>query len=53
MGLDLLPTDSLPDVHYPEPFLGVWDVESVLTDVTTPMGEEMVPDMQVGGQTTR
>ena len=47
MGLDLLPTESLRDVFYPEEFLGVWDVESVLTEVATPLGEDMVPDMQV------
>lgn len=33
-----------------ESFLGVWDVESVLTSVETPLGPEFVPDMRVGGE---
>lgn len=31
-----------------EDFLGVWDVESVLTGVELPLGPEFVPDMRVG-----
>jgi len=35
------------DLVYPEPLLGKWDVISVLTKVETPMGEEVVPDMNI------
>ncbi|KAL4439759.1 hypothetical protein ABPG75_002760 [Micractinium tetrahymenae] len=35
------------DLVFPETFLGVWDVESVLTSVETPLGPEFVPDMRV------
>ncbi|KAL4419385.1 hypothetical protein ABPG77_002912 [Micractinium sp. CCAP 211/92] len=35
------------DLVFPDSFLGVWDVESVLTSVETPLGPEFVPDMRV------
>ncbi|PSC69239.1 hypothetical protein C2E20_7188 isoform B [Micractinium conductrix] len=35
------------DLLFPESFLGVWDVESVLTALETPLGPEMVPNMRV------
>lgn len=34
------------DLYFPDMFLGVWDVTSVLTKLDTPMGEEFVPDMK-------
>ncbi|KAI3431864.1 hypothetical protein D9Q98_010615 [Chlorella vulgaris] len=35
------------DLVFPAEFLGVWDVESVLTGVELPKGPELVPDMRV------
>ncbi|KAF5827256.1 hypothetical protein DUNSADRAFT_1063 [Dunaliella salina] len=35
------------DLVYPEPLLGKWTVTSVLTKVETPMGEQVVPDMNI------
>jgi hypothetical protein len=36
-----------PDLFFPEEFLGTWDVTSVLLKVETPLGEELVPNMEV------
>jgi len=35
------------DLIYPDSFLGVWDIESVLVSVDLPLGPEAVPDMSV------
>eukprot|EP01026_Neomeris_dumetosa_P022542 TRINITY_DN1940_c0_g1_i5.p1 TRINITY_DN1940_c0_g1~~TRINITY_DN1940_c0_g1_i5.p1 ORF type:complete len:351 (-),score=47.98 TRINITY_DN1940_c0_g1_i5:238-1245(-) len=35
-----------PDLFFPQTFEGVWDVESVLVDTKTPLGEEYVPDIR-------
>lgn len=35
------------DLFFPDNFLGVWDIESVLANVETPLGPEFVPDMRV------
>ncbi|KAI7839807.1 hypothetical protein COHA_006605 [Chlorella ohadii] len=35
------------DLVFPDQFLGVWDVESVLRQVELPLGPELVPDMRV------
>ena len=35
------------DLFFPDDFEGVWEVESLLTSVDTPLGPEFVPDMQV------
>jgi hypothetical protein len=35
------------DLTYPDSFLGVWNIESVLVSVDLPQGAEFVPDMQV------
>jgi hypothetical protein len=43
------PTRSCACLHPAAEFLGVWDVESVLTGVELPKGPELVPDMRVGG----
>jgi hypothetical protein len=40
-----IPCPALPADN----FLGVWQVESVLTTVELPLGPEFVPDMRVGG----
>jgi hypothetical protein len=35
------------DLTYPDSFLGVWDIESVLVSIDLPLGAEFVPEMQV------
>jgi hypothetical protein len=35
------------DLTYPDSFLGVWDIESVLVSIDLPLGPEAVPDMSV------
>eukprot|EP01023_Acetabularia_acetabulum_P048523 TRINITY_DN5136_c0_g1_i17.p1 TRINITY_DN5136_c0_g1~~TRINITY_DN5136_c0_g1_i17.p1 ORF type:complete len:317 (-),score=59.65 TRINITY_DN5136_c0_g1_i17:162-1112(-) len=34
------------DLFFPTPFQGVWEVDSVLVDTKTPLGEEFVPDLR-------
>jgi len=35
------------DLYFPDSFLGVWQVSSVLVRVETPLGEDLVPDMRL------
>ena len=35
------------DLFFPEDFLGLWRVESVLTSVKLPLGPDFVPDAKV------
>jgi hypothetical protein len=35
------------DLFFPEDFLGLWNVESVLTSVKLPLGPDFVPDPKV------
>lgn len=35
------------DLVFPEQFAGIWDVESTLVSVQTPLGLEFVPDSRV------
>jgi len=35
------------DLFFPAPFEGDWDVTSTLVSVSTPLGEDAVPDMRV------
>jgi hypothetical protein len=34
------------DLTFPESWLGVWDVSSVLVGVETPLGEDLIPNMR-------
>eukprot|EP01025_Chloroclados_australasicus_P020941 TRINITY_DN2201_c1_g1_i10.p1 TRINITY_DN2201_c1_g1~~TRINITY_DN2201_c1_g1_i10.p1 ORF type:complete len:350 (-),score=52.21 TRINITY_DN2201_c1_g1_i10:639-1688(-) len=34
------------DLYFPSAFEGVWDVDSILVDTKTPLGEEYVPDLR-------
>ena len=36
-----------PDLTFPEPWLGVWRVQSTLTNVQLPLGADFVPDPRV------
>jgi hypothetical protein len=35
------------DLYFPEEFLGVWNLESMLTSVRLPLGPDFVPDPKV------
>lgn len=35
------------DLYFPDDFLGEWKVESTLTKVSTPLGEDFIPDLRV------